>query len=100
LNHVRNRWRHIDVVRRLRTRVPGPTAVGEVGPEHVAIVGSLAKLDLPHRTAMVLFYIADLSVAEISRELDVPVGTVKTRLARGRELLGPLLSEPEEVDHV
>jgi DNA-directed RNA polymerase specialized sigma24 family protein len=25
LNHVRNRWRHLEVVRRLRTKVPGPT---------------------------------------------------------------------------
>ena len=28
LNHVRNRWRHAEVVRRLRTKVPGPTPGG------------------------------------------------------------------------
>src|SRR5436190_18991714 len=59
LNHVRNRWRHLDVVRRLRTRVPGPTPEGEVGPEHVALVEALAKLDLPHREVVVLHYLAD-----------------------------------------
>lgn len=100
LNHVRNRWRHADVVRRLRAKVPGPTPDGEVGPGHVALVEALAKLDLPHRTVVVLHYLADRSVGDIARELGVPEGTVKTRLARSRELLAPLLSEPEEADHV
>ena len=100
LNHVRNRWRHLDVVRRLRTKVPGPTPEGEVGPEHIALVEALAKLDPAHRTAVVLYYLADRSIGDISRELGVPEGTVKTRLARSRELLAPLLSETEEADHV
>jgi RNA polymerase sigma-70 factor (ECF subfamily) len=99
MNHVRNRWRHTDVARRLRTKVPGPTTVAEVGPEHVALVEALGKLDLPHRTVVVLFYLADRSIGDISTELGIPGGTVKTRLARGRELLAPLLSEPEEADH-
>jgi RNA polymerase sigma factor (sigma-70 family) len=100
LNHVRNRWRHADVVRRLRTQVPGPTPEAEVGPDHVALVAALEKLDPPHRAVVVLFYLADRSVGDISSELGVPEGTVKTRLARSRELLAPLLSEPEEADHV
>jgi RNA polymerase sigma-70 factor (ECF subfamily) len=87
------------VARRLRTKVPGPTPEVEVGPEHVALVEALARLDLPHRTTVVLFYLADRSVGDIAIELGVPVGTVKTRLARSRELLAPLLSESEEADH-
>ncbi len=100
LNHVRNRWRHAEVVRKLRTKVPGPTPDAEVDPEHVALVEALGKLDLPHRTVVVLHYLADRSIGDISRELGVPEGTVKTRLARGRELLAPLMSESEEADHV
>jgi RNA polymerase sigma factor (sigma-70 family) len=100
LNQVRNRWRHLDVVRRMRTQVPGPTPEVEVGPEHVALVEALAKLDPTHRTVVVLHYLADRSVSDIARELGIPEGTVKTRLARGRELLFPLLSETEEADHV
>ncbi|MCW2797524.1 sigma-70 family RNA polymerase sigma factor [Nocardioides sp.] len=100
INHVRNRWRHTEVARRLRTKVPGPTPEGEVGAEHAALVEALAKLDLPHRTAVVLHYLADRSIGDISSELGVPEGTVKTRLARSRELLAPLLSEREEADHV
>jgi RNA polymerase sigma-70 factor (ECF subfamily) len=98
LNHVRNRWRHLDVVRRFRTKVPGPTPEAEVGPEHLALVEALAKLDPAHRTVVVLHYLADRSVRDIALELGIPEGTVKTRLARSRELLAPLLSDHEEAD--
>src|SRR5690606_3871545 len=40
-----------------------------------------------YRTAIVLRYFHDLSLAEISDILQVPVTTVKTRLHRGREVL-------------
>ena len=100
LNHVRNRWRHAEVVRRLRTKVPGPTPACEIGPEHVALVEALATLDRPHRIVVVLHYLADRSIADIAAELDIPPGTVKTRLSRSRELLAPLLSGAEGADHV
>ena len=32
LNHVRNRWRHTDVARRFRTKVPGSTPMGRSTP--------------------------------------------------------------------
>jgi RNA polymerase sigma-70 factor (ECF subfamily) len=103
LNHVRSRWRHLDVVRRLRAKVPGPTPEVEVGPDHVDLVEALARLDEPHRTVVVLHYLADRSVAEVAREVGIPEGTVKTRLMRARLLLAPLLGDgalSEEVDHV
>jgi RNA polymerase sigma-70 factor (ECF subfamily) len=99
LNHVKNRWRHLEVVRRLRGKVPGPTPGVDVGPEHVVLVDALARLDPPHRSVVVLHYLADLPVAAVAQELGVREGTVKTRLARGRALLAPLLAEPEEADH-
>ncbi len=40
-----------------------------------------------YRIVMVLFYYNNLSVRDISNVLEVPVGTVKSRLNRGRELL-------------
>ena len=100
LNHQRNAWRHAKVVRRFVTKVPGPQAAAELTPDHVAVVRALADIDLPHRQVLVLRYLADLGTAEIARELDLPEGTVKSRLSRGREQLAPLLDEREESDHV
>lgn len=40
-----------------------------------------------YRAAIVLKYIEELSLKEISDVLDLPVGTVKTRIHRGREAL-------------
>lgn len=46
-------------------------------------------LQLPpkYRSAIILKYIEDLSLKEISEILDLPVATVKTRIHRGREAL-------------
>jgi RNA polymerase sigma-70 factor (ECF subfamily) len=49
---------------------------------------------------VVLHYIGDLSVAQIARELSVPEGTVKARLARARAQMAGHLSDREEADHV
>lgn len=46
-------------------------------------------LSLPpkYRSVIVLRYIDELSLQEISEVLDMPIGTVKTRIHRGREAL-------------
>ena len=56
-------------------------------------------VDLDHRTVLVLHHLGDLGTAEIARELDIPEGTVKSRLARGRTRIAPLLDDREEHDH-
>ena len=58
-----------------------------------------AILALPpaQRAALALFYFEDLSVGEIAIALDVPAGTVKTRLMHARRALRAVL---EGEDHV
>ncbi len=98
LNHLRNGWRHSDVVRRLRGKVPGPQRALELGPDHVAIMTALAGLDRTQREVVVLHYLVDLPVAEIADLLGVAEGTVKSRLSRSRSRLLPLLTD-EEREH-
>jgi RNA polymerase sigma-70 factor, ECF subfamily len=45
---------------------------------------AVSNLPLPQRVVVVLYYLNDLSLQEISEILDVPVGTVKSRLHYGR----------------
>ncbi|MFC0274784.1 RNA polymerase sigma factor SigW [Metabacillus herbersteinensis] len=47
----------------------------------------ILKLPDKYRTVIVLKYIDELSLIEISEILNIPVGTVKTRTHRGREAL-------------
>ncbi|MDQ0856681.1 MULTISPECIES: RNA polymerase sigma factor SigW [Bacillaceae] len=47
----------------------------------------ILKLPDKYRTVIVLKYIDELSLIEISEILDMPIGTVKTRIHRGREAL-------------
>ncbi|MDQ0220152.1 RNA polymerase sigma factor SigW [Peribacillus cavernae] len=51
------------------------------------IQAEILKLPEKYRSPIVLKYIEELSLKEISEILDLPVGTVKTRIHRGREAL-------------
>lgn len=52
----------------------------------------ISKLPEKYRSVIVLKYIEELSLKEISEILDLPIGTVKTRIHRGREALRKQLS--------
>lgn len=47
----------------------------------------ILKLPEKYRTVIVLKYIDELTLLEISEILDIPIGAVKTRIHRGREAL-------------
>ena len=51
-----------------------------------------ATLSDEYRLPVVLRDVADLDYAEIAAVLDIPVGTVKSRIARGRAALAKALS--------
>lgn len=99
LHRLHRGWRHAAVVRRHQAAGRSLEPTVEVGPEHVALVTALSHLDARQREVVVLHHLADLSVAEIADDLGVPVGTVKSRLARGRAHLSELMVEREESSH-
>ncbi|MFG2293211.1 RNA polymerase sigma factor SigM [Streptomyces sp. NPDC048603] len=59
---------------------------------HRQLLAALATLPAEQRAALVLVDMQGYSVAEVSRILDVPTGTVKSRCARGRAKLVPMLT--------
>ena len=63
------------------------------GADGPAVLGALAKVDPNFQAAVSLFYIEDYSYPQIAEILDVPLGTVKSRIARGIEQLKRLMLE-------
>ena len=69
------------------------------GEKRVMIEGALARINPMFRAAIVLRDVEDLSYEEIADVLDVSLGTVKSRITRGRESMRRQLEgrlEPEQ----
>jgi len=99
-NLATSRLRHLATATRFAARQPAPesAAVAALGPERVALVAALRQLPERQRCAIVMHYIADLSVADIATELMVARGTVLSWLHRGRTQLAALLGHPDQTD--
>ncbi len=77
--------------------------------DRLDIVGALATLSIEHRTVVVLRDQCGFDYAEIAEIVEIPVGTVRSRLARGRAAMAQALagnsdgardvSSPDPHDH-
>jgi RNA polymerase sigma-70 factor (ECF subfamily) len=65
----------------------------------LAIARALELLSPEMRSVAVLHYYQDLEVSEIASVLEVPLGTVKSRLHAARQKLESLLDLKKEADH-
>ena len=70
-----------------------------VSPAHVnqldsaQVLVALGQVDEVYQAPVALFYLEDCSYKEIAEILDVPMGTVKSRIARGIAQLQKLLAD-------
>ena len=105
----------LDVLRKRKRHAAGPLeeagdrASDDIGPEDAAaraarardVQRALLQVSDEHRTVLILHDLQDLDYAETAAALDIPVGTVKSRLHRARiemaRLLGHL-NAPEPSD--
>jgi RNA polymerase sigma-70 factor (ECF subfamily) len=71
-----------------------PTASNDIDQAlgHWILRKALAKLPKDDRAAIGLFYLEEMSVAEVAVALEIPVGTVTTRLLHARTRLRQALA--------
>jgi RNA polymerase sigma-70 factor (ECF subfamily) len=95
----------LDEVRRTRRRaIPSDDEVVYSGQSpsrtdsvdaQMDVSAALAQLPEDYRTAIVLRHIADLDYEEIAAIQGIPVGTVRSRLSRGRAQLSEILGNQD-----
>lgn len=88
LHKVRDTKRHkeipLDAIGDLPHRPPADP-LPEIDP--VELQQALNDLDEAFRTPLILFYFEEFSYRDIAEQMDVPIGTVMSRLARGKAYL-------------
>jgi RNA polymerase sigma-70 factor, ECF subfamily len=77
----------------LAERLADPAAEGDIVGRRIDVERAYARLSAEHRIILALRVEADLSYASIADTLDIPPGTVMSRLARAREALLELMDE-------
>ncbi|MBS0366382.1 MAG: sigma-70 family RNA polymerase sigma factor [Proteobacteria bacterium] len=98
---VRNAWIDERRARARRARVLVPEELGEhvadprqgSAADALAIEDAMQRLPQEQREAVALVLIEGLSYKEAAHVLDVPIGTLTSRIARGRSALQEMLGE-------
>jgi RNA polymerase sigma-70 factor (ECF subfamily) len=79
---------------------PGASTLAAQRADHRLLYAALQRIPLELQTLLELYYWEDLPVEELAQILDIPPGTVKSRLHRARRLLREscerLPASPEE----
>lgn len=68
-----------------------------ISDDLIIINHCLLKLSYKYRVVITLKYFNDLSIAQISKILSIPEGTIKSQLSRGIKKLKSLIEEMEDL---
>ena len=74
---------------------PAPEVDRVTGMDASLVVEALQEVDEVYRAPLTLFYLQELSYKEIAEALEVPIGTVMSRLSRGKAQLRASLARKE-----
>lgn len=93
-------WRNIFPAREIELQltsedsiVAGAEELFMVEWHNIRLAESMRSLDYLYRECLTLYYFHEMSIREISDQLDAPENTIKSRLARGRTLLKNILEK-------
>lgn len=77
----------------------------QIDPEQVSrceagdVLRALQSIEERYRVPLALFYMDDLSYEEIATLLEIPIGTVMSRISRGKDALRKVLADPKSTGH-
>lgn len=87
----------MEVERQIEDDGPGPTEEAERSAREAAVQDALSKMPDYQQAMLVMYHVENLAYEEIAEALDLPLGTVKSRLNRARLALRDLLSKDSEL---
>lgn len=85
----------VDLTLRLVDPEPGPDDVAWSQSVAREVAGVLSALPAAQRQAIVLAYFHGMTQSEMARHLDIPLGTVKTRVRTALQRLAALMAETD-----
>jgi RNA polymerase sigma-70 factor (ECF subfamily) len=88
------RFPHV-AIESVETEIPSvaPTVINKMDGN--TVMAKLQQVDALYQAPLALFYLEDLPYKEIAEVLGVPIGTIQSRIARGKAQLANLL-QPKE----
>jgi RNA polymerase sigma-70 factor, ECF subfamily len=96
IHHHRRKWYNAKTVREGEELLEQTVAYEPPVPEHLSdeeVLAAFEKIPHQYREVVLLADVQELSYKEVAEALDIPMGTVMSRLSRGRRLLREELSE-------
>src|SRR5215831_15521614 len=90
LNHYRRKWLNIRMVKESEEILDFTPATGPPIPEHITdedVLAALSEIPDDFRAVVLLTDVEEFSYKEAAGILNVPIGTVMSRLSRGRKVL-------------
>ncbi len=78
--------------------MPDEASLATVEHDAERIHLGLERLTIEQRELMVLYFLEDLSTQEVALVLNIPLGTVKSRLHHARRALEQILTQMEARD--
>ena len=95
MNHYRSRYAHDEAsAAEIETHEPTSDRDEQLDVDNAELIHfGLGRLPLPERELLTLYFLDDLSVAELATVLEIPAGTVKSRLSKARSSLRRILNE-------
>jgi RNA polymerase sigma-70 factor, ECF subfamily len=86
-----------EVERQWEDSSDGPVEIAERNEREQAMQAALAQMPEYQQAMLVMYHVESLSYEDIAETLDLPIGTVKSRLNRARVALRDILSQQSEL---